>query len=178
MPQANEGDSAEVNVNAVEPGQTFVWVEQNGQLLNTLIIPRLNFSAPLAPDTCGDNICQPLEALSGVCEIDCAPQLNACGDGYCDYRAGEGLLTCAQDCSAGGSQRFELRSADYIGPDRFDFGDALACLETGTCADYYTQNPKDCEQFETLGYVDCNDPANAEQCSAVFSRPRPGSESK
>jgi hypothetical protein len=53
---------------------------------------------PLADDRCGDGVLEPDEV--GGCDLDTAYDLPGCGDGYCDYAAGEGLLSCSADCSS------------------------------------------------------------------------------
>jgi hypothetical protein len=52
-------------------------------------------SAPLAPETCGDAICQPGE--SSVCALDCQTSAT-CGNGICEAEALEGPVTCRVDC--------------------------------------------------------------------------------
>lgn len=52
----------------------------------------------LAPASCGDGVCRPVERR--LCPVDCVnrAELTACGDGVCDPDAGESLLVCGTDC--------------------------------------------------------------------------------
>ncbi len=52
-------------------------------------------SAPLAPATCGDTMCDPGEEQ--VCAVDCQA-FPTCGNGICELQALEGPVTCALDC--------------------------------------------------------------------------------
>ncbi len=58
-------------------------------------IPQLPPSAPLAPATCGDAICQPGEET--VCPVDCQT-FASCGNQTCELDQGENPVTCSQDC--------------------------------------------------------------------------------
>jgi hypothetical protein len=51
--------------------------------------------APLAPETCGDAICDPDE--KSVCALDCQTSAT-CGNGICEAAALEGPVTCRVDC--------------------------------------------------------------------------------
>ncbi|NDJ77983.1 MAG: FecR domain-containing protein [Chloroflexi bacterium] len=58
-------------------------------------LPTYPPAAPLAPETCGNMICEAGE--EGVCPVDCLT-ITSCGNGVCDYQLGEGPITCATDC--------------------------------------------------------------------------------
>lgn len=54
--------------------------------------------AAIAERTCGDGLCRPRERAT--CPADCvtSASLPSCGNGICESGAGEGLLTCGEDC--------------------------------------------------------------------------------
>lgn len=51
--------------------------------------------APLAPETCGNAICEPGE--EALCAVDCQPPAT-CGNGICELESLEGPVTCEVDC--------------------------------------------------------------------------------
>lgn len=70
--------------------------------------------APLAPETCGNAVCDPGE--EDICALDCQPS-PTCGNGICELESLEGPVTCAADCvpalrliSEGGTGPDELQS--------------------------------------------------------------------
>ncbi len=78
---------------------TTVTAEPSGELGTVTDIrdlPTLPEAAPLAPETCGNTVCETGEAE--LCPLDCR-QLTACGDGVCDRPAGEDTLSCPADCT-------------------------------------------------------------------------------
>lgn len=58
-------------------------------------LPQFPPPAPLAPETCGNGICEPDE--SDVCSVDCQ-EFPTCGNGICEYGVLEGPVTCPDDC--------------------------------------------------------------------------------
>ncbi len=57
--------------------------------------PEYPTSAPLAPETCGNSICEPGE--TSVCALDCLTSAT-CGNGICEPDTLEGPVTCRVDC--------------------------------------------------------------------------------
>jgi hypothetical protein len=92
--------SAPVFVNQLQ----YVTLAPNGQIgpVTNLtgpddpIIPQHPPEAPLAPETCGNLICDAGEDANN-CALDCGSFPN-CGNGICEVGAGEGPSTCAVDC--------------------------------------------------------------------------------
>jgi hypothetical protein len=60
------------------------------------IVPQPPPEAPLAPETCGNLICDAGEDLTN-CALDCGT-FPDCGNGICDPAVGESPVTCALDC--------------------------------------------------------------------------------
>jgi len=58
-------------------------------------IPEYPPRAPLAPATCGNNVCEPGEET--ICPVDCQT-FPSCGNNICELNLGEGPVTCAADC--------------------------------------------------------------------------------
>jgi hypothetical protein len=64
--------------------------------LDPALLPDYPPTAPLAPATCGNLICDAGEDEFN-CALDCRP-FPTCGNGVCDLDLGEGPVTCAADC--------------------------------------------------------------------------------
>lgn len=60
-------------------------------------LPTLPAEAPIAPDTCGDGVCQQTEQANQTCAADCT-ELPHCGDGACNLHGGENAVSCPADC--------------------------------------------------------------------------------
>jgi len=57
------------------------------------VLPEYPPESPLAPETCGNLICEPDEA--NTCALDCQ-EFPQCGNGQCN--PGEGVVSCPTDC--------------------------------------------------------------------------------
>lgn len=71
---------------------------QVGQVetLDPATLPQYPPSAPLAPATCGNGVCDSGETEDN-CALDCKA-LPGCGDQVCSLEVGEGPVTCPADC--------------------------------------------------------------------------------
>jgi hypothetical protein len=92
LPDGRPGDTRLIS----QDQSVTVFSEGNFGFIGPLTdVPHYPPQAPLAPQTCGDAICEPGEET--VCPLDCRT-FPDCGDKICQLDQGEGPVTCPADC--------------------------------------------------------------------------------